>query len=106
MCGVRRLADGLVEEFKRVLPWQRKTQRENLALLTAPMLDVRSANLMDLAAALPRDTDRTDMRYQWISRVLGNTLIDPDAVVEPFAREAWRARRHGPVRPRMGSRLC
>lgn len=87
MCGIRRVADGLVEEFKRVLPWQRKTQRESLALLTATMLDVRSANLMDLAAALPRDADRTDMRYQWISRVLGNALIDPDAVMKPFARE-------------------
>ena len=87
MCGIRRIADGLVEEFRRVLPWQRKTQRENLALLTATMLDVRSANLMDLAAALPREADRTDMRYQWISRVLGNDLIDPDAVMEPFGRE-------------------
>ena len=81
VCGIRRVADGLVEEFGRVLPRQRKTQRENLALLTATMLDVRSANLMDLAAALPRDADRTDMRYQWISRVLGNTLIDPDTVI-------------------------
>ena len=51
------------------------------------MLDVRSANLMDLAAALPRAADRVDMRYQWIARVLGNKLIDPDAVMESFARE-------------------
>ncbi len=87
MCGIRRVADGLVEEFRRVLPWQRKTQRENLALLTATMLDVRSANLIDLAAALPREADRTDMRYQWISRVLGNNLIEPDAVMALFARE-------------------
>jgi hypothetical protein len=48
---------------------------------------VRSANLMDLAAGLPRDADRIDMRYQWISRVLMNPLIDPDAVMAPFARE-------------------
>jgi len=34
------------------------------------MLDVRSANLMELAAGLPRECDRTDMRYQWISRLL------------------------------------
>src|SRR4051794_15032248 len=51
------------------------------------MLDVRSANLMDLAAGLPRDADRIDMRYQWISRVLMNPLINPDAVMAPFARE-------------------
>ncbi len=42
---------------------------------------------MDLAAALPREADRTDMRYQWIVRVLGNALIDPDAVMAPFAAE-------------------
>ena len=36
------------------LPWQRKTQQENLALLVATMLSERSANLMSLAAALPR----------------------------------------------------
>ena len=89
----------MVEEFKRVLPRQRKTQRENLALLTATMLDVRSANLMDLAAALPREADRTDMRYQWFSRVLGNELIDPDAVMEPFARAvlAHASAEGGPV---------
>ncbi len=42
---------------------------------------------MDLAAALPREADRTDMRYQWISRVLTNGLIKPDEVMEPFGRE-------------------
>lgn len=55
------------------------------------MLDVRSAkrsaNLMDLAAGLPRATDRTDMRYQWIVRFLANDLVSADAVMEPFARE-------------------
>jgi hypothetical protein len=45
------------------LPWQRKTQRENLALLIATMLSERSANLMSLAAALLRPSDRIDMRY-------------------------------------------
>jgi hypothetical protein len=47
-----------------------------VALLVATMLDVRSANLMDLAASLPRAAERLDMRYQWISRLLGNDLID------------------------------
>jgi hypothetical protein len=68
------------------LPWQRKTQRENLALLIATMLSERSANLMSLAAALPRPSDRIDMRYQWIVRVLANPLIACDAVMLPFAR--------------------
>jgi hypothetical protein len=51
------------------------------------MLAVRSANLMDLAVGLPCDAGRIDMRYQWISRVLMNSLIDPDGVMAPFARE-------------------
>src|SRR5688500_10461745 len=51
------------------------------------MLDARSANLMDLAAALPLEADRTDMRYQWIARFLANPLVDPDKVMAPFARQ-------------------
>lgn len=62
--GIRAVADGLVDELRRRLPQQRKTQRDNLALLVATMLEVRSANLMDLAASLPREADRTDRRYQ------------------------------------------
>ena len=70
-----------------MLPGQRKTQRNNLALLTATMLEVRSANLMDLAAGLPRDADRTNMRYQWIAHKLGSRLINLDTVMEPFGCE-------------------
>src|SRR3954467_7488043 len=69
------------------LPGQNKSQREGLALLTATMLDVRSANLMDLAASLPRAAGRLDMRYQWISRLRGNRGIDADAVMAPHGRE-------------------
>ena len=60
------------------LPWQRKTQRENLALLVATML-----SLMSLAAALPRQPDRIDMRYQWIVRVLAKV----ECGMLAFARE-------------------
>ena len=42
---------------------------------------------MDLAAALPLATDRTDMRYQSIARFLANPRVDPDAVMAPFARQ-------------------
>jgi Transposase DDE domain len=85
--GLSGLAEDIAKELKRLLPAQRKTQRNNLSLLVATMLDVRSANLMDLAAGLPRVAERIDMRYQWIARVLMNRLIDPDAVIAPLARE-------------------
>jgi len=87
MNGITEIADSLSTELKRRLPHQRKTQRTKLALLGATMLDVRSATLMELAAGLPRECDRTDMRYQWISRLLGNPLVISDAIMEPFSRE-------------------
>lgn len=51
------------------------------------MLEVRRANLMELAASLPRPAERLDMRYQWIKRLLANDLADSDAVMAPFGRE-------------------
>src|SRR3954462_10738015 len=87
MGGIEHAARGISGGLGERLPWQRKTQRENLALLVATMLSERSANLMALAAALPREPGRIDMRYQWIVRVLANPLIACDAVMLPFARE-------------------
>jgi len=52
MDGLQVLAEVISQELRRLLPGQRKTQRVNLALLVATMLDMRSANLMDLAAGL------------------------------------------------------
>src|SRR4051812_10452007 len=85
--GIATVAAAIGKDIGGRLPRQHKAQREGLALLTATMLDVRSANLMDLAASLPRAAGRLDMRYQWISRLLGNELIDVDAVMAPYARE-------------------
>jgi hypothetical protein len=85
MNGIKEIAESVSSELKHRLPKQRK--RTKLALLVSTMLEVRSANLMDLAAGLPRDADRTDMRYQWIIRLLGNPLVISDEVMEPFARE-------------------
>jgi hypothetical protein len=90
MSGIERLAAGIEAELGRRLPRQRKTQRGKLALLVATMLSERSANLMDLAAVLPRPAERTDMRYQWIARLLANPRVDCDAVMRPFAEEAIR----------------
>jgi hypothetical protein len=86
--GLKHIADSISAELRRRLPQQRKTQREKLALLVATMLDVRSANLMDLAAGLPLEADRTDMRYPWMTRLLANPLVISDAILEPFSREA------------------
>src|ERR1700756_5190795 len=85
--GIVVWTEGIKAELARRLPKQRKTQRDKLAVLVATMLHVRSANLVELAAGLPRESDRWDMGYQWISRFLANDLVCCDTVMEPFARE-------------------
>ena len=87
MGGIEHVARSISAVLHEGLSWQRKTQRENLALLIATMLSERSANLMSLAAALPRPSERIDMRYQWIVRVLANPRVECDAVMLPFASE-------------------
>jgi hypothetical protein len=85
--GIEVLAEAISADMRARLPGQRKTQREKLALLIATMLDVRSANLMDLAASLPRPAEQLAMRYQWIKRLLANDLVDSDEVMAPYGRE-------------------
>src|SRR4051812_42486219 len=69
------------------VPRQHKAQREGLALLVATMLDVRRADLTDLAASLPRPVGRLDVRYRWIGRQPGDERVEVDAVMAPHARE-------------------
>ena len=64
MSGIEQLAEMITTDLEQRLPGQRKTQRDKLALLVATMLQVRSANLMDVAACLPRPAERLDSRYQ------------------------------------------
>lgn len=70
-----------------------KKQREGFGLLIATTLQVRSANLMELSASLPREAQRIDMRDRWISRLPGNERIDTDRVMAPIASEFWPASR-------------
>ena len=86
MGGIEHVAVGIVADLEAKLPGQRKTQRGKLGLLVATMLAVRSANLMDLAASLPRPCERVDKRYQWIERFLSNDRVSVDAVMAPHRR--------------------
>src|SRR3954467_4097124 len=86
MGGIEQLAETVATDLEQRLPGQRKTQRGKLALLVATMLQVRSANLMDVAACLPRPAERLDSRYQWIKRFLANARVVSDAVMAPYGR--------------------
>src|SRR3954451_17919297 len=84
MGGIEQLAETVATDMEQRLPGQRKTQRGKLALLVATMLQVRSANLIDVAACLPRPAERLASRYQGIKRFLANARVVSDAVMAPY----------------------
>lgn len=88
--SIHHLADHANKTLQKMLPGQRKTQRDKLAVLIGTMLEVRSANTMELAAALPIKTERLDMRYQWVSRFLANPYVRVSEVMRPFAEQLFQ----------------
>ena len=80
------LNQAIEEDFQARLPGYHKSRREGLCLLSALMLECRTPNLMELAAALPREIATPDKRYQYIERQLSNPHIDVDKVSSAYAR--------------------
>jgi len=70
-----------------VLPRLRKTVVRKLALAVGAMIEGQTPNTVELANLLPLETERQDMREQWLRRLLKNPLLLATAVMEPFARE-------------------
>jgi hypothetical protein len=85
-----RFTQQIWDDLQARFPRQRKTQRDKLAVLVATMLQIKSANLMELGSGLPIKTTDALSRFQCIKRFLGNDLVDVDDVMAPFSREALR----------------
>lgn len=81
------LIKAIEEDFQERHPLYHKSRREGLATLAGVMLDVRSANLMELSAALPREIGTTHDRYQYMERQLKNDKTNVDATIKPYALE-------------------
>lgn len=84
--GIKHLSEQINRELETQVPDLRMVARRNLADLVGTMLVERTANTMDLAAALPRDTERIDMRYQFIWRTLSNRFINEGAIMQQIAK--------------------
>jgi hypothetical protein len=80
------LYNGIEDDFKSRFPGYHKSRREGICLLSALMLEVRSANLMELSSALPRDIAHIDERYRYVERLLSNTHINVDEISGGYAR--------------------
>lgn len=87
MVGRSAVIAAIEEDFNLRHPGYHKSRRGGLTTLAGVMLEVRSGNLMELAAALPREIGTADHRYQYIERQLANPAIDADAVIRPYALE-------------------
>jgi hypothetical protein len=84
---ITHLASEIEASLAQALPGQRQTQRHKLSLAVAAVLEARTGNTAEIAALLPLETERPDMRYPWLSRLLGNKPIKVDEVMAPFARQ-------------------
>jgi len=62
-----------------------------VALAVGAMIEGQTPNTAELANLLPLDTDRQDMREQWLRRLLKNPLLSSMEVLEPWARQALAA---------------
>lgn len=98
MGTVIKLADEVERGLGAALPGLRKTVARKLALAVGAMIEGQTPNTVELANLLPLETDRQDMREQWLRRLLKNPLLSCAAVIEPFAQaELRKAARNGQV---------
>lgn len=96
MGTVKRLAEEVERGLGETHPELRKTVIKKLALAVGAMLEGQTPNTGELANLLPLETERQDMREQWLRRLLKNPLLHSAEMIEPFARqELERAARHG-----------
>lgn len=86
MGTVKKLAEEVKRGLARALPGLRKTVVGKLALAVGAMIEGQTPNTVELANLLPLETERQDMREQWLRRLLKNPLLAPRVVMEPFAR--------------------
>jgi hypothetical protein len=70
MGTVRQLATTIEEGLRTALPTLRKTVVTKLALAVGALLEAQAPNAVDLANVLPPETERQDLREQWLRRLL------------------------------------
>ena len=83
---VAQLAQAVSDGLNVTHPTLRKTVKRKLAACIAAAIVSQTANTAAWAAVLPIETERDDMRLQWISRLLANPLLVSHEVMEPIVR--------------------
>jgi hypothetical protein len=90
MGSVKKLANEIHLGFLRIFPALRKRLQDNIPLLMAAMVEGRTANTAVLAAYLPLDITRRDLREQWLRRQLSSKFLNSVYMMKPFAVQILR----------------
>ncbi len=98
MGTVKRLAQEVERGLEETHPELRKTVVSKLSLAVGAMIEEQTPNTVELANLLPLESERQDMREQWLRRLLKNPLLQAEVVMEPLARQELReAARDGQI---------
>ncbi len=96
MSTILTMAEAIGRGLRQALPKVRQTVVRKLALAVGAMVEMRTPNTSELANVLPLETERADLREQWLRRLLKNPLIASPVLLEPWGRHALAvASRHG-----------
>lgn len=91
MSSVIKLAEEIRRGLKEALPGLRKVLQKNMPLAIGAILESRTANTAMIAARLPLETERDDLRQQWLRRLLSNKFLVAGEVMGAFARPVLQA---------------
>lgn len=90
MSTVKQLAEEITQGLNQVLPNVNKPVVRKLSLAIGAMIEGQTPNTVELSNLLPLETDRQDLREQWLRRLLSSPALSCETVIEPFAQEALR----------------
>jgi len=96
MGTVKKLSEEIARGLSELLPGLNKPVTRKLSLAVAAMLEAQTPNTVDLSNVLPLETERQDMREQWLRRLLTSPALRCEEAMSPFAIDALRqASGHG-----------
>jgi len=88
MSTVKRIAEEITQGLNQVLPDLNKPVVRKLSLAVGAMIEGQTPNTVELSNLLPLDTERQDMREQWLRRLLKSPALRCEMVMSPFAQAA------------------
>ena len=88
MGTIKRIAEEIAQGLNQILPDLNKPAVRKLSLAIGAMIEGQTPNTVELSNILPLDTERQDMREQWLRRLLKSPALRCETVMAPFAQAA------------------